>query len=144
MVLNAWLDYCLFCITTFQTCNVNCNIDLLYRLSLTHSLTHWSNLFQNFLLVADLIVDGRNTYQQSQCFPQSNSNSQPEFTRFYLPVSSTLALLPAIRSFLWILPFDLPVLVRPARIWSFCQYNSLGHGITQAPPPLRGWWLCTI
>ena len=113
--------------------------------SLTHSLTHWSNLSQNFLLVADLIVDGRNTYQQSQCFPQNNSNSQPEYTRLYLPVSSTLALLPAIRSsFLWIQPFDLPVLVRPARSWSFCQYSSLGRGITEAPPPLQGWWLCTI
>ena len=53
---------------------------------------------QKFLSVADLRVDGRNTYQQSQCSPQNNSNSQPEYTRLYLPVSTTLALLPAIRS----------------------------------------------
>ena len=62
------------------------------------SLTHWSNLFGNFLSVADLIADGRNTYQQSQCSLQNNSNSQPEYTRLYLPVSTTLALLSAIRS----------------------------------------------
>ena len=63
------------------------------------SLTHWSNLFRIFFLsVVDLIVDGRNTYQQLQCSPQNNSNSQPEYNRLYLPVSTTLALLPAIRS----------------------------------------------
>ena len=41
--------------------------------------------------------------------------------------------------FVWILPFDLPGLVRPAKNWSFCQYSSQGCGITQAPPPLQGW-----
>ena len=34
--------------------------------------------------------------------------------------------------FVWILPFDLPGLVRPARSWSFRQYSSQGCGITQA------------
>ena len=64
-------------------------------MSLTHLLVE---SLRKFLLVADLRVDGRNTYQQSQCSPQNNSNSQPEYTRLYLPVSTTLALLPAIRS----------------------------------------------
>ena len=52
----------------------------------------------NFLPVSDLRVDGRNTYQQSQCSAQNNSNSQPEYARLYLPVSTTLVLLPANRS----------------------------------------------
>ena len=43
--------------------------------------------------------------------------------------------------FVCILPFDLPGLVRPARSWSFRQYSSQGRGITQAPPPLQGWWV---
>ena len=42
--------------------------------------------------------------------------------------------------FVWILPFDLPGMVRPARSWSFCQYSSQWCGITQAPPPLQDWW----
>ena len=36
---------------------------------------------RKFLSVADLIVDGHNTYQQSQCSPQNISNSYPEYTR---------------------------------------------------------------
>ena len=56
------------------------------------------NILHDFILVANLIVDGRNTYQQLQRSPQSNSNSQPEYTRLYLPVSTTFTLLPAIQS----------------------------------------------
>ena len=58
----------------------------------------WNIIHHNFLSIADLIVDGRNTYQLSQCSPQNNSNSQPEYTGLYLPVSTTLAQLPAIQS----------------------------------------------
>ena len=43
--------------------------------------------------------------------------------------------------FVWILPFDVHGLVRPARSRSFRQYSSQGRGITQAPSPLQGWWL---
>ena len=64
---------------------------------LTHSLTGRISS-EIFLSVANLIVDGRNTYQQLQCSLQNNNNSQPEYARLYLPVSTTLALLPAIRS----------------------------------------------
>ena len=70
--------------------------DKYYVPLVTHSLTHWLNLFGNFLSIADLRVDGRNTYQQSQCSPQNNSNSLPEYTRLYLPLSTSLPLLPAI------------------------------------------------
>ena len=81
------------------------------------SLIHWSNLFRIFFLsVVDLIVDGRNTYQQLQCSPQNNSNSQPEYTRLYLPVSTTLALLPAIRSSICLDPN-----LRPAWLGKTCQ-----------------------
>ena len=62
---------------------------------LTHSLVE---SLRKFVSVADLTVDGRNTYQQTQCSPQNYCNSQPEYTRLYLPVRTTLALLPAIRS----------------------------------------------
>ena len=108
--------------------------------SLTHSLTHWSNLFGNFLSVADLRVDGRSTYQQSQCSPQSNSNSQPEYTKLYLPVSTTLALLPAIRSSICLDPT-----LWPAWLGKTCQKLKrppvyLSGLITQAPPPLQSWW----
>ena len=69
------------------------------KINNSHSLTHsLVKSLRKFLLVADLIVDGCNTYRQSQCSPQNNSNSQPEYTRFYQPVSTTLTLLPAIRS----------------------------------------------
>ena len=69
------------------------------KINNSHSLTHsLVESLRKFLLVADLIVDGCNTYRQSQCSPQNNSNSQPEYTRFYQPVSTTLTLLPAIRS----------------------------------------------
>ena len=85
-----------------------------------------------FLSVADLIVDGRNTYKQPQCSPHNNSNSQPENTWLYLHVSTTLALLPAIPSSICLepSPFYLPGLLRPARSTDFCQYSSQGRGIT--------------
>ena len=67
--------------------------------TLNHSLTHsLVESLRKLLSVADLIVDGRNTNQQSQCSPQSNSNSQPEYTRLYLSASTNLALLPALWS----------------------------------------------
>ena len=87
------------------------NIYLKLHNKITHSLTHLLVESLRKFLSVDLRVEGRNTYQQPQCSPQNNSNSQPEYTRLYLPVSTTLALLPAIRSSF----DDLPGLVRPAR-----------------------------
>ena len=84
---------------------------------LTHSLVE---SLRKFLSVADLRVDGRNTYQQSQCSPQNNSNSQPEYTRLYLPVSTTLALLPAIRSSICLDP-----ILWPAWLGKTCQNLKL-------------------
>ena len=63
--------------------------------NLTHSLVE---SLRKFVSVADLTVDGRNTYQQTQYSPQNYCNSQPDYISLYLPVRTTLALLPAIRS----------------------------------------------
>ena len=65
--------------------------------SVTHSLTGWMSS-ENVFLVANLICDGRNTYQQFQCCHQNNNKSQPGYTMPYQPVSTTLALPSAIRS----------------------------------------------
>ena len=104
-------------------------------LSLTHSLVE---SLQKFLSVAELIVDGRNTYKQSQYSPQNNSNSQPEYTKLYLPMSTTLVLLPAIRSSVCFVSYPLACsgLVRPASSQSFNRFSSQGREITQSPPPL--------
>ena len=92
--------------------------------SLTHSLVE---SLRKFLSVTDLRVDGRNTYQQTQCSPQNNSNSQPEYARLYLPVSTTLAPLPAIRSSICLDPTLWPAWLGKtcrSRSWSFHQYSS--------------------
>ena len=85
---------------------------------IAHSLT--GRISSEILSVADLRVDGHNTYQQSQCSPQNNSNSQPEYTRLYLPVSTTLALLPAIRSSICLDPT-----LWPAWLGKICQKLKL-------------------
>ena len=110
--------------------NFQCDIKFPLLSHHTHSLVE---SLRKFLSVADLIVDGRNTYQQSQCSPQKNSNSQPWCTRLYLPVSTILAQLPAIRSSICLDPT-----IWPARSRSFHQYSFQRRGITHALPPLQG------
>ena len=90
---------------------------------IAHSLT--DRISSEILSVSDLRVDGRNTYQQWQCSPQNNSTlsqNTPGFICLWALHSPCCQRFDHL--FAWILPFDLPGLVRPARSWSFRQYSS--------------------
>ena len=103
------------------------------------SLTHWSNLFGNFFWLL--------TWELMDATPTNNRSVLPRTTVTLSQNTTDCICLWALPStccqrfdhlFVWILPFDLPGLVRPTRSWSFRQYSSQGRGITQAPPPLQG------
>ena len=111
---------------------------------ITYLAHQWHSIVKSlwkFFLVADLIVDGCNAYQQSQCSPQKTvtpSQNTPGCICMWALLSPCCLRFDHL--FIWILPFDLPGLVRPARSWSFRQYSSQGCGITKAPLPIQGWW----
>ena len=92
--------------------------------SLTHSLTGRISLEIFFwLLIWELMdatpTNNRNVLPRTKVTLSQNTPGciclwalpSPSFQQFDHP-------------FAWVLPFDLPDLVRPTRSWSFCQYSS--------------------
>ena len=93
--------------------------------NIAYSLTHWSNLFENFfrLLIWEL-MDATPTNNRS-VVPRTTvtlSHNTPDCICLWALPSSCCQRFDHL--FVWILSFDLPGLVRPARSWSFRQYSS--------------------
>ena len=118
------LENIYFGITTFS-CLSSTKLCLRFLLNcfvweITHSLTHWSNLFENFFWL--FIWQLMNAIPTKNCsiLLQNNSNSQPGYTRFYLPVSTTLTLLLEIPSSICLDPT-----LWPAWLGKTCQKAKL-------------------
>ena len=96
-----------------------------YNFKLYRSLTHWVESLRNFfrLLIWELM----------DATPTNSGSVLPRTTVTLSQNTQGFICLWALHSpccqrfdhlFVWILPFDLPGLVRPARSWSFRQYSS--------------------
>ena len=92
---------------------------------LQHSLTHWSNLFGSYfrLLIWEL-MDATPTNNCSVLRRTTVTLSQNTLDCICLWAVPLPCCQRFNHLFVWILPFDLPGLVRPARCWSFHQYSS--------------------
>ena len=115
--------------------------------SLTHSLTHSlaeCPLKMFFWLLIWYVMDATPTNNFSVFLRTTVNHSQD--TPCHICLWALLSPCPQQfdHLFVWILPFDLDGLVRPVRRRSFCQYSCQGHGITQAGPPLQGWWFLGV